>query len=169
LPTRRATKRLLHRAGHADGDVGLAAQQVLAAIAEAELDDQTRIVDLQGGQHRRQHLDPDDLAGGDPHRAGRRTGLGRGGAGERRRRRRHGLDVSGQFASQGGGGQARGRAGEQGHAHLPLQVLDPAADGGLGRAQHASGARQAALAQHGQKGALAFPVGRISQRLAHIF
>ena len=63
------------------------------------------------------------------------------------------------------------RAGFLDHRALRRQqgLLDPPPHRGLGRAQLTGGRRQAAGVDHGQKGALALPVGRGGEIKAHIF
>ena len=106
---------------------------------------------MEAGQDRRQHLDADDVAGGDPDHAAHRVGLAGGGAHQRLGGGGHGLGVGPQRQRRLGGRKAAGRAGEQRRAELGLQRLDVAADGRLGQAERARRAGEAALVQHRQQ------------------
>jgi hypothetical protein len=163
---RLATRASCSGRGHADGDIGLARQQVFAAIVEAQFDDEAGMDVAQLRQDRRQHFDGDDLAGGDAHRAGGGAGFGRRRAGESGGGIGHGLDMAGEFERNGGGDEAAGGAGEEGDAMVAFKIFDAAADGGLGEIERPGGAREAPLAQDGEKGALTFPIGR---NVSHIF
>jgi len=62
-------QRLLGRAGHAHGDVGVAPQQVFVAIADREFDGDMGMGAAIARQHERQHFAADDLARRDAHDA----------------------------------------------------------------------------------------------------
>ena len=98
---------------HAHGDVGVAAQQVLLPVGQRQLDGDLRIGFVEAGQDRRQHLDADDVAGGEPDHAAHRVGLAGGGAHQGLGRGGHGLGVGAQRQRRLGGRKAAGRAGEQ--------------------------------------------------------
>lgn len=71
-------QRVLLGLDHADGDIRLALQQVVHAVAEHQLHRQFRVLGLQLRQDGRQHLDADHFAGADAHRAAHAVAMAMG-------------------------------------------------------------------------------------------
>ena len=106
---------------------------------------------VEAGQDRRQHLDADDLAGGQAHHAAHRVGLAGGGAHQRLGGGGHGLGVRAQRQRRLGGPRPPGERVNSARAERRLQRLDVAPDRRLGQAERARRAREAALVEHRQE------------------
>jgi hypothetical protein len=154
-----------HQAGlvglhHAQGDVGLAAQQVADLVAGHQLHLDVGELLAHAQQQRGQQQAGHGLAGADAHRAAG-AGLRAGDATcQRMRAGLHGARRLGQPQRRGRGLQAPAGALEQHRAQLRLQLGDMAAHGGLAGLQGARRAQQATVLQHGQEGAHQVPVER---------
>jgi hypothetical protein len=145
--------------GHPHRYVGLPTDQVFLPVGQRHLDGDLGIKLVKAGQDRRQHLDADNVAGGDADHPAHRLVLPRSRAYDRLGRRGHGLGMGPQ--SQGGlsGLKTAGGAGEQGRGQAQLQRLDVAADGGLRQAKLARRAGEAAGVDHRQQRAVEIPAG----------
>ena len=142
--------------------------EILVLVVEHQFDVDARVGFPEAGQHQRDHLDADDLAHGQPHHpalaADQALGVARGGAGGGG----HVGEVLAEGQGQIGGLQPPRTAQEQWRADLALQLVDVAAEGGLGQAAQARRGRKAARLQHRVETLQKVPVGRIGHAQSNI-
>ncbi|KVE04920.1 hypothetical protein WI91_12435 [Burkholderia vietnamiensis] len=151
-------ERVLRRRRHAHCNIGFAVQHVLDAVSRDQFDHELRMVAAQLREHRRQHFDRDHVArrnADDPAHAG---AVARGRALERGGRTAQRLRVTAQRHGRLGREKPRRRSREQGLAECGLERRDVTAGRRLRDAERARRARQRPFRQHGEEGAVAFPV-----------
>ena len=125
----------LLRPHHPHRDVGVAPQQVLVAVRQRELERDARMGLAKPPEHRREHLDADDLAGGEPHRPALTFRLARSRPQQVVGGGRHRLSVRDERKCQRRRLQPVLRAGEERRAERSLERIDVAAEGRLRQAQ----------------------------------
>ena len=156
---RRATKRALRRTDDADGDVGVAAQQILISVGEREFEFDCGMFAPEISEDRRQDFDAHDLARSDPHDAtlGRRFAGSR--AGEGGRGGGHRLACGMRPKASCVGISPCGEREKSGELKRGFKRVDMPADGGLAQREAPRSAREVAVAHDLQKRAVKLPAG----------
>src|SRR5262245_60354049 len=115
----------------ADGKIDVSAQKVSNLIGDDQLERKPWVLGTQAGQHRRQYLHTDHLAGAEPHRTANLLRSPGRDAYKRAGGSCHGLCIRGELYGRIGWLQTVLRAGEQHCVECPLQFVNVAADGRL--------------------------------------
>ena len=149
---------VLRRLDHADGDVGIAAQQVLDLVRGDDLDLDAGLLDAEPRRHLRQHIGRHHLAGGNAHRAFDRLDRAQR---QQRKGARLLADRLAALEQRAAGFRQRiaaPPAPEQRDAERLLELADVAAERRLACRQLSRGGRQAAGFRHGDEALDQVPV-----------
>ena len=150
----------MRRPHHSHSNVGVAPRQILVAVGQHKLDRDARMLGVECGKDRRQHLAADHVACGYPDRSAVGGGFARRRTAKRRGGGRHRFDMRLERRSGGRRRQPARRPREQRQPERCLQRVDVAADGRLGQTEPPRRAGKASVARDLDESAQLVPVRR---------